>query len=206
MEVGGESHGQIRRSRDPVGQAGDGFRFPTETTEVLSSPGETGDRYRARVTAPPGGGPGITGSGPHAHPGLVEVFRCVSGTMTARLGRDVFTVPPGEVIEVAPGVVHGFVNAGEDDLVVAVDIVFTPPGPRPEADLVVFGHLVDRLVSEGRVSRRTGLPSMLQMAVLLHDRFPEAMTPPGLASHLMGPLARLGRLTGLSADLPEYDH
>ena len=43
-----------------------------ETTEVLATPEETGDRYRVRVTAPPGGGPGIKGFGPHTHPGLVR--------------------------------------------------------------------------------------------------------------------------------------
>ena len=180
------------------------FEFSAETTEVLATPKETGDRYRARVTAPPGGGPGIRGLGPHTHPGLVEIFQCISGTMTARLGRRISDLAPGERLEVPPGTVHGFKNTGEEPLIVDVDIVFTPPGPRPEADLMAIGVAVAGLVKDGKVSRWTGFPPILQMAVL-EDAYPEAMKEAGIAGKLMAPLAALGRLRGYRSTFPEYE-
>lgn len=121
------------------------LQFSDETTEVLSTPAETGDRYQIRLTTPPGGGPGIKGFGPHTHPGLTESFHCVSGEMTARLGRELREMVPGDRMDVPPGEVHGFTNPGDDPLVLDVDLVFTPPGPRPEADLIAIGVAIDRL-------------------------------------------------------------
>jgi len=181
------------------------LEFPTERMEFLATPEMTGDRYRVRFTAPPGGGPGVKGDGPHTHPGLVEIFRCVSGEMTVRLGKDFSLLSPGEVIEVPAGVVHGFLNPGSGPLVVDIDIVFTPPGPRPEADLPVFGLILDGLIRDGHVSRRTGLPPITQIALLLRDRFPEGMAQPGLGGLLMRPLAAVGRWRGYRTDFPEYE-
>ncbi len=152
----------------------------------------------------PGGGPGIKGFGVHTHPGLVEIFQCVSGTMTARLGRDISNLEPGERLEVPPGTVHGLKNTGEDPLVVDVDMVFTPPGPRPEADLMTIGMAIAGLTRDGKVSRWTGFPPELQMAVIF-DAHPEAMKFTGIAGLLMPSLAALGRLRGCRSSFPEYE-
>lgn len=179
------------------------LRFPTETIEVLATPAATGDRYRARLTAPPGGGPGIRGAGLHVHPGVDELFRVVAGTATMRLGRRTRDVSAGAEVEAPAGAVHGFVNSGDVDLVLDVDLVFTPPGPRPEADVMTIGLVLDGLIRDGKVGRRTGMPSVLQLAVLVAEH-PEAMTQPGVAGMLMRPLAALGRLRGLRSAFPEY--
>jgi hypothetical protein len=42
------------------------------------------------------------------------------------------------------------------------------------------------------------------IAVLLDNRFPEAMAQPGLGGLLMGPLAAWKRFRGLPIRLPEY--
>jgi mannose-6-phosphate isomerase-like protein (cupin superfamily) len=175
---------------------------PTETVEVLATPDETSDRYRVRLTAPPGGGSGIRGLGPHVHRGLVEVFRVVDGAMRVRVGDATWDVSDQNAVEVPAGAVHGFVNIGDGPLVVDLDLVFTPPGPRPEADLVTFWVMLDRLIRDGRTSRRTGMPPLPQLAVLL-ERVPEAFTQPGAAGLLMRPLAMLGRLQGYRAALLE---
>jgi quercetin dioxygenase-like cupin family protein len=168
---------------------------PTETVEILATPRETGDRYRLRLRAPPDGGPGIRGRGVHAHPGFVEAFTCVSGAMTVRIGSEIWDLAPGETAEVPPDTVHGFVGASDAPLVVDVAIVFTPPGPRPEADLVAFWATVDRLIRQGRVNPRTGMPPLPQLVVLL-DTVPEAFRQPGIAGWLIKPLALWGRLRG----------
>jgi len=177
---------------------------PTESIEVLATPAETGDRYRVRLTAPPGGGPGIRGRGPHSHSGLVEIFRPVSGEMVARLGHQTWHVAASEEVAVPAGAVHGFLNTGPGLLVVDVDLVFTAPGPRPTADLMTFWVIVDRLIRDGHTDARTGMPPLLQLAVLLR-RFPEAFTQPGAAGLLLGPLAFLGRLRGYRSAFPEYE-
>src|SRR5918996_6070121 len=131
---------------------------PTERIEILSTPAETPDRYRLRLTAPPRGGPGITGLGPHRHSGLVEEFCLVSGAMTVRIGREIKNVVPGDEVAAPAGTIHGFRGTGDDPLVVDVDLVFTAPGPRPSADLVQFWAIVDRLIRERKTDPRTGMP------------------------------------------------
>ena len=180
------------------------FEDPSERTEVLATPEETGDRYRIRVTVVPGGGPGIRGSGIHTHPGLVEIFQCVSGTMTARFGRDISQLDPGNRLEIPAGIVHGFKNPGDEPLVVDVDMVFTPPGPRPEADPMATSVAIEALARDGKVSRRTGFPPVLQFAVIA-EAHPEAMKLTGIAGLLMPSLAALGRLRGYESTFPEYD-
>jgi len=181
------------------------IEFPDEVTEVLATPVTTGDRYRVIGTTPPGGGTGLRGLGPHLHPGLVEVFHCVSGTMTVRVGKKLVEVSPGDVVEVPAGTVHGFVNTGDVPLVVEVDLVFTPPGPRREADLILFAVMLDGLIREGHVSKTTRLPPISQQALLLRKRFPEAMDQPGIGRLVMASLAALGLLRRFPTEFPEYE-
>ena len=124
--------------------------------------------------------------------------------MTVRVGDQMWDVSGHDDVEVKvpAGTLHGFLNIGENPLVLDVDLVFTPPGPRPEADLVTFWVMLDGLIRDGRSSRRTGMPPLLHLAVLL-GRVPDAFTQPGIAGLLMRPLAVLGRLRGYNSALPE---
>jgi quercetin dioxygenase-like cupin family protein len=167
------------------------------TVEVLADPSETGDRYRLRIEADPGG-PGIRGDFPHVHPSLVETFTCVSGDMVVRVGRHTSSLPEGATAEVAPGSVHGFLNTGSATLVVDSEVVF-PNGYSAAEDLLDFAAAYDRLRTRGPVSRRTGQPPLLDMAVLAHAHR-RAMVQPGIAGALMGPLALLGRRLGHRPD------
>jgi mannose-6-phosphate isomerase-like protein (cupin superfamily) len=171
------------------------------TAEVLSSPAETGDRYRLRIVAQPGGGPGIDGDGPHIHPVLLETFVCRSGTMKARVGKDLLDVAPGQRIEVPAGTVHGFINAGDTPLVVDTEVVFLQPGYRPDADILGFLAIYERLRRRSNVNPRTGEPPLLQMVVLC-DAYRRGYTLPGFTGALIGPLALVGRLRGYRPDMP----
>lgn len=178
---------------------------PSQDTEVLATPDQTGDRYLLRLTVRPGGGPGLRGFGPHLHPGLTEIFRCPSGSMATRLGRTISTLRPGERLEVPPGVVHGFKNTENTDLTVDVDLVFTPPGPRPEADLLPIGLAISDAVAKGEVSRLTGYPPLLQMAVIERSHR-EAIRHPGFAGLIMPALASLGRLRGYKSSVDQDNY
>lgn len=175
------------------------LEFATETFEFVATPEETGDRYVVRLTATPGGGPGIRGFGPHIHDGSTEIFTCVSGEMTYRLGRTVSTLPLGARIEVPPGTVHGFRNSGEELLVLDVEVVFDRGGPQRETDPVPLAVTIAKLLETGRVSRVTGYPPILQLAVV-EDAYPSAMREAGLPGLLMPALAWLGRRRGYRSD------
>lgn len=180
-------------------QPGTVLRFATETFEFLSTPEETGDRYIVRLTASPGGGPGIKGFGPHVHAGSTEIFTCLSGVMAYRLGRKIATLTTGETVEVPPGSVHGFKNTGAHPLILEVHIVFGSERPQPETDPVPLAVTVSRLLEAGRVSRLTGYPPILQLAVT-ECAYPSAMKEAGLPGLLMPPLAWLGRRRGYEPD------
>lgn len=171
------------------------------SAEILSTPAETGDRYRLRIVAQPGGGPGIDGDGPHIHPVMLETFDCQSGTMKVRLGKRLVDVVSGQRLEVPPGTVHGFVNSGDTPLVVETEVVFQGSGYRPDADILGFLAIYERMRLLPNVDRRTGEPPVLQMIVLC-DAYRQGYTLPGPTGALIRPLAFVGRLRGYRADMP----
>src|SRR5919109_3496915 len=52
---------------------------------------------------------------PHVHPIQTERFEVVSCRMKFRVGLRTVIAGPGDVVEVEPGVMHSFANAGEDE-------------------------------------------------------------------------------------------
>ncbi len=175
--------------------AGTVLNDPGEMTEVLATPRETGDRYQLRLTMQPGGGSGLRGFGLHSHAGLVEILHCVSGNVVGRRNSTINQLHPGDRLEVPAGILHGLKNTSDEPSVVDVDMTFTWPGPRRIADLMAIGVAIDTLVRDGSVSRWTGYPPLLHLAVIEAEH-PEAMEHAGLAGFLMPVLARLGRLRG----------
>jgi len=93
--------------------------------QTLENP-VTGERFTFTDTAGSTGGellafelalrPGGAVPIPHVHPIQTERFEVVAGRMRFRLGLRRRMAGPGDVVEVAPGVVHGFANAGDDGL------------------------------------------------------------------------------------------
>jgi mannose-6-phosphate isomerase-like protein (cupin superfamily) len=181
--------------------AGTRIDIGDHSVEVLATPADTGDRYRLRIVADPGGGPGIDGDDPHVHPSLVETFVCLSGSMRALVGRHLVDLVPGQRIEVPARTRHGFINTGDIPLEVESEVIFLPPGYRTDADLLGFAATYDRLRGASNVDPRTGEPPMLQMAVLT-DAYRSAVMPAGIAGALIRPLALLGRWRGYRPDAP----
>ena len=56
---------------------------------------------------------------PHVHPIQTERFEVVEGLLRFRVGLRRRLAGPGEVVEVAPGVLHSFANAGDEEARVA---------------------------------------------------------------------------------------
>jgi quercetin dioxygenase-like cupin family protein len=175
--------------------------------QTLENP-VTGERFTFTHTAATTGGellafelalrPGGAVPIPHVHPIQTERFEVVSGRMRFRVGLRRRVAGPGDVIEVAPGVLHGFANAGEDEARMRVEV-------RPALAMEQMFADVIELARAGRMTRR-GLPrNPLELAVLARTYDQEAHAPfmtVGVQRALLAPLvfaARHPRRAGSAA-------
>src|SRR3954454_4899618 len=175
-------------------------RAQTPAMHTVVTPGQTlenpvtGERFTFVQTAVTTGGellafelalrPGGAVPLPHVHPIQTERFEVLAGLMRFRLGLRRRLAGPGDVVEVAPGVVHGFANAGDDEARVRVEVRPALAMEQMLAEVVAMAHA-------GRMTRR-GLPRNLRDLALLartYDR--EAHAPllsVGLQRLLLAPL------------------
>jgi quercetin dioxygenase-like cupin family protein len=161
--------------------------------QTLENP-VTGERFTFTDTAASTGGevlafdfalrPGGAVPIPHVHPIQTERFEVVAGLMRFRIGVRTRLAGPGDVVEVAPGVVHSFANAGEDEAQLRVEV-------RPALAMEDMLAEVVALARAGRMTRR-GLPrNPLDLAVLARTYDREAHAPllsVGVQRLLLAPL------------------
>ena len=147
-----------------------------------------GERLTFELALLPGGAVPL----PHVHPIQTERFEMLSGTMRFRVGLRHVTATAGDVVEIAPGVVHGFANAGDDE--VRVHVTCTPALQMEE----MFAEVV-AMAEAGRMGRR-GMPrNLLDLALLARTYEAEAHAPilgRRLQRILLAPLVSLARLRG----------
>jgi len=180
----------------------------TKRGEVYENP-VTGERVVIRVGTAESRGerlevdlylrPGARVAAPHHHPGLRESFTVASGRVGLMLDGRRAILEPGTVRVVAPGVVHDWWNAGEDEATVRVVI---EPGARFETMILnLFG-----LAQDGRTDGK-GMPPLLQL-VLLAQEFDDVIRfarPPRLLQRVLFPLlAPLARWRGYRGSYAEY--
>lgn len=171
----------------------------------MISPGQTienpvtGERFTFIETAASSGGerlafelglrPGGAVPIPHVHPEQTERFAVLAGRMRFRVGLRHVEAGPGDVVEIAPGVVHGFANVGDGEARVRVDV--TPALAMEE----MFEHVV-AMAQQGRMTRG-GMPrNLLDLAWLACEYDREAHAPVlgrRLQRAFLGPLAALAR-------------
>ena len=174
-------------------------RPAVEPGQTLENP-VTGERFTFIHTAASTGGellafelglrPGGAVPLPHVHPIQTETFSVLEGRMRFRVGLRRRIAEPGEVVEIAPGVIHGFANAGDTDARVLVEV-------RPALAMEQMLAEVVAMAEAGRLTRR-GLPrSLIDLATLARRYDQEAHAPLlGVAVQrlLLAPLTA-GRLT-----------
>jgi quercetin dioxygenase-like cupin family protein len=153
-----------------------GERF-TFTETAASSDGEL---LAFELGLRPGGAVPI----PHVHPIQTERFEVVEGRMRFRVGFRTVLAGPGDVVEVEPGVMHGFANAGDEEARVLVEV-------RPALAMEeMFGEVI-AMARAGRMSRR-GMPrNLLDLALLARTYDQEAHAPfmtVGVQRLLLAPL------------------
>ena len=168
-------------------------RPAVEPGQTLENP-VTGERFTFLHTAASTGGellafelglkPGGAVPIPHVHPIQTERFEVVAGRMRFRVGFRHVIAEAGDVVEVAPGVMHGFANAGDEDARVLVEV-------RPALAMEQMFAEVVALAKAGRMTRR-GLPrNLFDLAALARRYDREAHAPfigVGLQRLLLAPL------------------
>ena len=162
----------------------------------------TGERFTFTHTAASTGGellafdfalrPGGAVPIPHVHPVQTERFEVTAGTMRFRVGLRTVIAEPGDVVEVEPGVMHSFANAGEDEARLRVEV-------RPALAMEEMFADVVEMARAGRMTRR-GLPrNVLDLALLARTYDAEAHAPllgVRLQRVLLAPLVWLARARG----------
>lgn len=173
-------------------------RIANESTgdriEFLSSPllGE-GDTLVFRCTLPPG----ATGAPLHVHDRMHEIFEVESGALEIDYGRGRRRlIGPGERIEIAPGVRHGFRNPLECE---ARFVSVASPGEGLES----FLRTVYAMGSAGS-SDGPSLPNdpRVMALALRHADLVFAGVPRPLYRMLVNLLAWLGERAGLGRSMP----
>jgi quercetin dioxygenase-like cupin family protein len=166
----------------------------------MISPGQTlenpvtGERFTFTDTAATTGGellafelglrPGGAVPVPHVHPIQTERFEVVAGVMRFRLGLRRRLAGPGDVVEVDPGVVHSFANAGDEEARVRVEV-------RPALAMEEMLAEVVAMAEAGLMNRR-GLPRRLRDLAALARRYEQEAHAPwisaGVQRLLLAPL------------------
>jgi len=166
--------------------------------QTLENP-VTGERFTFTQTAASSGGellafdfalrPGGAVPIPHVHPIQTERFEVVQGLMRFRVGLRTKLAEPGDVIEVAPGVMHSFANAGEEEARLRVEV-------RPALAMEEMLAEVVAMAEAGRMTDR-GMPrDPFELADLARRYDREAHAPfltVGMQRLLLAPLAMVGR-------------
>jgi quercetin dioxygenase-like cupin family protein len=129
---------------------------------------------------------------PHVHPVQTERFEVTAGTMCFRVGLRTVVAEPGDVVEVAPGVMHSFANHGDEEARLRVEV-------RPALAMEEMFADVVEMAEAGRMTRR-GLPrNLLDLALLARTYDAEAHAPllgVRLQRVLLAPLVWLARARG----------
>jgi quercetin dioxygenase-like cupin family protein len=126
---------------------------------------------------------------PHVHPIQTERFEVTEGSMRFRVGLKTVIAEPGDVIEVEPGVMHSFANAGDTEAKLRVEV-------RPALQMEEMFAEVVALAESGQMTRR-GMPrNPLVLADLARRYDQEAHAPfmsVGVQRALLAPLVLLAR-------------
>src|SRR5215212_5815389 len=180
----------------------DRLAVPRFTAGMSIQPGQTlenpvtGERFTFIHTARSTGGellafdltlrPGGAVPIPHVHPIQTERFAVTGGQVRFRVGLRTIVAGPGDVVEIPPGVIHGFANREGEDARIRVEV-------RPALAMEEMLADVVAMAEAGRMTRR-GLPRNLRdLATLARAYDQEAHAPllsVGFQRLLLAPFTR----------------
>jgi quercetin dioxygenase-like cupin family protein len=128
---------------------------------------------------------------PHVHPYQTERFEVLEGRLGLRVDDRTVIATEADVVEVQPGMVHRFWNAGEGDARFVCEVT-------PALDFESLIETMFTLASVGKTNRN-GLPNPLRLAVIAKAHFDTVrlpFPPAWLQRAALALGASLGRLVG----------
>ncbi len=174
-----------------MAKAGDILDHPVTGEKIIfrkTAKDTSGDLMQADVIMRPHG----FVAAEHVHPLQEERFEVLSGSVKFRVNGVKREVRAGEITVVPPRTPHVWWNDGDQEAHVLVDV-------RPALRFDEFFETFFGLAQAGKVDKKTGLPNLLVMALILRE-FEKEITlaqPPVAAQRvLFGLLAPVGRLLG----------
>ena len=181
-----------------MSKAGDVFENPAtgeRAVTVIGTEDTNGEQFIVDLFVQPGGA--VVGE--HWHPSMEESFTIMHGRVGFRIDGKEEIAEPGKTINVPPGVVHDWWNAGDEEAQVRVEM---RPGARfEEMALTLFG-----LAQDGKTNAK-GVPNPLQLSVFARE-FEDVVIfvkPPRPVQKVMfGLLSPVARLFGYRGSYPEY--
>ncbi|HET8570001.1 MAG TPA: cupin domain-containing protein [Candidatus Limnocylindria bacterium] len=133
---------------------------------------------------------------PHVHPHQGERSSVDAGVITFRIGGRDVRVATGQSVTVPPGTPHVWSNPSDQDARVLVEL-------QPALRMEPFFRQWFGLARDGKVDAH-GMPSLLQLAVVMREYRNEIQPPVLLQRLLLVPLAFVARLMGYRANDPRY--
>jgi mannose-6-phosphate isomerase-like protein (cupin superfamily) len=151
--------------------------------------------------------PGAAVAGAHVHDHVIERFQVREGEVGFAVAGSERTVRASDgLVEVPPGTVHDWWNAGDGVARVLAEVEAADGAPgQPAARFASMIETVWSLGALGKVNAQ-GLPDLLWLAAIAHEygdaiRF---VKPPAIVQSLLfGPLAAIARRTGRDPLAPE---
>jgi hypothetical protein len=123
------------------------------------------------------------------HPIQTERFEVTAGRVRFRVGLRTRIAEAGDVVEVAPGVMHSFANAGDDEARLKIEV-------RPALDMEEMFAEVITMARAGRMGKR-GMPRNPFTLAALARRYDRVAHAPllnvAVQRALLAPFAALGR-------------
>jgi quercetin dioxygenase-like cupin family protein len=105
----------------------------------------------------------------HVHPHQTERFEVLEGSLGLRIGDEELIATPGDVAVVAPGTVHRFWNAGDQEARFHAEV-------RPALQFESLIETMFALAEDGKTNRK-GMPNPLRLAVIAKAHFDTVRLP-----------------------------
>lgn len=99
----------------------------------------------------------------HLHPYQSERFEILEGEVEFKLGKEIVTARPGDVVMVEPGTSHQFRNLGNEEIRFRTEV-------RPALSFETFLQTMFGLASEGKTNKK-GMPNPFRLAVIMDEHF-----------------------------------
>jgi quercetin dioxygenase-like cupin family protein len=136
----------------------------------------------------------------HYHPTIHERFTVLQSQVCFTLGgKEVRSAEPGQTVDIPPGILHSFWNAGYNEGLVRFDV-------QPAERFVALIKNGFSLAQDGKTDT-TGKPSLLQIALMARqfdDVIRYDMGPRAVQKLIFFALTPFAKLKGLKGSYPEY--